>query len=207
MDKKGKTKKIIQLLEKLFPETKIALNYTSNWELLVAVMLSAQTTDKKVNEVTKRLFKKYKTLKAYTNANIHDFGQDIHEIGLFRTKAKNITATAKIIDKKYKGIVPDTMEDLLELPGVGRKTANVVLGNAYQIYLGIAVDTHVKRLTRLWGLTEELDPNKIEKDLMKLVPKDKWFEFTYLVIDYGRTYCTARCKHTNCPLREFIVFR
>ena len=204
VDKTEKTKEIIKKLEKLFPNSKIALNYGNPWELLVAVILSAQTTDKKVNEVTESLFDKYRTLQDYVDADVMDFQNDIHQIGLFRTKAKNIVTTAKIIDEEYKGRIPDTMEKLTALPGIGRKTGNVVLGNIYQVYVGIAVDTHVKRLTRLWGLTKNSDPNKIEKDLMAIVPKDKWFLFTYLVIDYGRAYCPAHCKHTNCPLRDYI---
>lgn len=201
----SKAIKIIKGLKKLFPVTKIALNYSNTWELLVAVVLSAQTTDKKVNEVTERLFKKYKSPRDYINANIGEFERDIKQIGLYRSKAKNILATANIIKEKYSGKIPSSMDELVDLPGIGRKSANVILGNAYNIIEGIAVDTHVRRLTQLFGLTKNSDPDKIEKDLIRILPKSEWFEFTYRVIDYGRKYCKARCKHENCPLRNFIA--
>ena len=203
--KKEKVKKILVFLKELFPDSKIVLEYSNPWELYVAVVLSAQTTDKKVNEVTSSLFNKYKTLKDYQNASLEEFQNDIRQIGLFRNKAKNILSSAKMVDENYHGKIPDTMDGLLKLPGVGRKTANILLGNLYQKYEGIAVDTHVQRLSRLFGLTNEKDPNKIEKDLMEIVPHDEWFNITYLLIDYGRAYCPAHCKHTDCPLREFIV--
>ena len=206
---KNKTAKIVKELKKLFPKSKIVLNYGSPWELLVSVVLSAQTTDKKVNEVTARLFSakggKYRTLDDYVKANLKEFQNDIKQIGLYRGKAKNILATAKIIKEKYKGKIPRTMEELVELHGVGRKTANIILGNAYGIVEGIAVDTHVRRLTKLFGLTKNDDPAKIEKDLMQILPKKEWFKFTYRMIDYGRKYCTARCKHQTCPLRYLIT--
>lgn len=199
-----KAAEIIRRLKKLFPNTKIALDYSNNWELVVAVILSAQTTDKKVNEVTARLFKKYPSLESYVNANNLSFQEDIKEIGLYRAKAKNILETVKIIKEKYNGTVPKTMEELISLPGIGRKTANVILGNAYGVVDGIAVDTHVIRLSRLFGLTVQKNPEKIEKDLMEILPKKEWFNFTYRMIDYGRKYCTARCKHDSCPLRDFV---
>lgn len=202
------TKKVVILikqLKKLFPKSKTALHYGNPWELMVAVVLSAQATDKKVNEVTARLFRKYKTLGDYVKAKPTAFANDIKQIGLFRGKAKNILATAKIIKERYNGKIPRTMAELVELPGVGRKTANVILGNAYGIVEGIAVDTHVRRLSKLFGLSKHDDPNKIEKDLMQLLPKKEWFLFTYRMIDYGRKYCSARCKHDSCPLRKYIV--
>lgn len=193
--------KIFSTLKKLFPETKIALRYFNNWELLVAVILSAQCTDKKVNEVIKRLFKKYRTLDDYVRADIREFEKDIRETGFYRNKAKNILTSATIIKEEFGGKVPNTMEEILTLPGVARKTANVVLGNAYGLVEGIAVDTHVKRFSQKLGLTKEKDPNKIERDLMSLFPKKHWFEITYLLIDYGRNICPAR-KHdcTEHPL-------
>lgn len=205
MSRKEKVERIIQELKKLFPSSKIVLNYSTSWELFVAIVLSAQTTDKKVNEVTPHVFSKYKTLKDYINATISEFEDDIKQIGLFRSKAKNILSAAKIIDEKFEDKIPDTMDELLKLPGVGRKTANVLLGNLYHKYEGIAVDTHVARLSQLFGLSINKDPNKIEKDLMEIIPQKEWFEFTYRMIDYGRKYCTAFCKHTDCPLNEFIV--
>lgn len=202
---KQKVNLIIKGLEKLFPTTKVALNYSSPIELFVAVVLSAQTTDKQVNVVTADLFKKYRTLNDYINTSLPEFEQDIKRIGLYKGKAKNIKAALEIIDKMYGGKLPDMMGKLVKLPGVGRKTANVLLFNIYGKEEGIAVDTHVKRLSKLFDLTKNEDPNKIEKDLMEIIPKKEWGEFTYRMIDYGRAYCTARCKHTNCPLKEFIA--
>ncbi len=192
---------IIKELKKLFPHAKIILKYSNNWELLVSVILSAQCTDKMVNVVTKKLFKKYKTLGDYVRADIKEFEQDIQSTGFYHNKAKNILATAKIIKETFKGRIPDTMEEILTLHGVGRKTANVVLGNAYGIVEGIAVDTHVRRLSKLYGLTTNDDPNKIEQDLMRVLPRNDWFRFTYLMIEYGRKYCPAKKHdHANCPL-------
>lgn len=204
MKKAEKILKIIKKLQSLFPKTKIALNYSSPIELFVAVVLSAQTTDKQVNIVTKDLFKKYKTLSVYLQTPLFEFENDIKRIGLYRGKAKNIKAALEIIDKNYNGKVPDSMEELVKLPGVGRKTANVLLYNIYGKTEGIAVDTHVRRLSQLFGLSNSGNPEKIEQDLMRIVPKKEWGEITYLLIDYGRTYCTARCKHLDCPLRKYI---
>lgn len=204
-ERKIKVKKIINRLKKLFPHSKIVLKYSTPWELFVAVVLSAQTTDKKVNEVTSDLFKKYKAVKDYKNALSSEFEKEIRQIGLFRSKAKNILKSAKIIDEEYSGKIPDSMEELIKLPGVGRKTANILLGNLYKKFEGIAVDTHVARLSQLFGLSTNKDPNKIEKDLMEIIPKDEWFMLTYRLIDYGRAYCTAFCKHRDCPLKEFIA--
>lgn len=199
--KKKKVAKIIAKLKELLPDAKMALKYSNNWELLVSVILSAQCTDKMVNKVTEKLFKKYKTLDDYVGANIKEFEQDIRSTGFYHNKAKNILASAKIVKEKYGGKIPNTMKDLTSLPGVARKTANVVLGNAYGIFEGIAVDTHVRRLSKLLGLTKHDDPVKIEKDLMAIVPQKEWFTFTYLMIDYGRNYCSARAHdHKNCPL-------
>jgi len=203
-DRKKRAAKIIRVLKRLFPRSKISLRYSSNWELLVAVMLSAQCTDKKVNEVTARLFKKYRTLDDYLRANQKEFEQDIRETGFFRTKAKHILTAAKLVREKFYGRLPKTMEEMQTIPGVGRKTANVVLGNAYGVISGIAVDTHVRRLSRLLGLTDNTDPKKIEQDLMRILPKREWFDFTHRMIDYGRKHCPARPHHhTVCPLRTF----
>lgn len=192
---------IITTLKKLFPQTKSALNYSTPWEFLVAVILSAQCTDARVNIVTARLFKKYKTIEDYAKADITEFEQDIKSTGFYKNKAKNILATANIIHNTYNDSIPQTMEEMLELPGVARKTANVVLGGAFGIVSGIAVDTHVKRLSNLYGLTEENNPEKIEKNLMQVVPEDEWIEFTLRMIDYGRKYCPAKKHdHNHCPL-------
>lgn len=193
-ERKKRMQKIVVVLKKLFPKAKIVLDYGNNWELLVAVVLSAQCTDKKVNEVTKGLFRKYKTLDDYVKGNIKEFEKDIRPTGFYRNKAKNILATAKIVKEKFEGKIPNTMQELLTLPGVARKTANIILGNAFGIVEGIAVDTHVRRFARKFNLTDYDDPNKIERDLMKLLPKKEWFNFTYRLIDYGRKICPAR-KH------------
>lgn len=203
---KKRVLEIIKILQKLFPNSKIALNYSNPWELFVAVVLSAQCTDKKVNEVTQKLFKKYKTLNDYVKADLFEFEKDIKSTGFYKNKARNILKSAKIIKEKFNGRVPNTMERLLSLPGVGRKTANVILGNAYNKIEGIAVDTHVRRLSRMLGLTKNNDPDKIEKDLMEIIPQKYWFKITYWLIDYGRKYCPSRPhNHKNCPLAKFYV--
>lgn len=192
--RKKRSSQIIQKLKELFPDAKIVLKYKNNWELLVSVILSAQCTDKKVNEVTEKLFRKYRMLHDYIKVSQKEFEQDIKPTGFYRNKAKNILAAAKMIQEKFGGKVPKTMQEMLELPGVARKTANVVLGNAYGIVEGIAVDTHVMRLTQKLGLTKYKDPVKIERDLMELVPKKDWFFLTYGLIEYGRHICVKR-KH------------
>lgn len=201
--RKKRAAKIVAALKKLFPRVSIALRYSNNWELLVAVILSAQCTDKKVNEVTERLFKKYRTLDKYTRAMPKEFERDIHSTGFYRAKTKNILAAAKMVKGKFGGKIPKTMEEILTIPGVARKTANVVLGNAYGVVEGIAVDTHVRRLSKLLGLTAHTDPVKIERDLMAILLKKEWFSFTYRMIEYGRKYCTARRhEHEKCPLTK-----
>jgi len=193
-ERKRRTHKAFALLGRIFPHASIALQYSNIWELLVAVILSAQCTDKKVNEITPGLFKKYPRLEDYVRANPREFERYIRSAGFYRAKTKNILATAKIVKEKFNGKIPHTMKEMLQLPGVARKTANVVLGNAYHVVEGIAVDTHVKRLSLKLGLTDHSDPNKIEQDLMKLLPKKAWFSFTYRIIEYGRQICPAR-KH------------
>lgn len=196
---------LIKELERLFPRAGMMLNFSNHWELVVAVSLSAQCTDKKVNEVTARLFKKYPTLDDYVRADIKEFERDIFQTGFYHQKAKNTLAAARMLHDRFGGIVPNTMEQLMELPGVGRKTANVVLGNAFGIAVGIAVDTHVRRLARVFGLTSETDPEKIEQDLMSVIPQKDWFRSTYLFIEYGRAFCTARPHlHENCPLTRLL---
>jgi len=204
MTKKQKAEKITEELKILFPNVKIALNYSNGLELLIAVIMSAQSQDKQVNVITADLFKKYKTLNDYVIVSLQEFENDIKRIGLFRAKAKNIKATVQTLLDKFDGKVPDTMEDLTSLPGVGRKTANVVLYCIYGKTEGIAIDTHARRLSNLFGLTASQDPIKIEQDLMQVFPKKDWGEITYLFAEYGRQYCTARCKHIECPLKRFI---
>ena len=193
-ERKLLARKIVKKLKELFPNAKIVLKYKNNWELLVSVILSAQCTDKKVNEVTKKLFHKYRTLDDYIKVSQIGFEQDIKPTGFFRNKAKNILVAAKMIKEKFGGKIPRTMPEMLQLPGVARKTANVVLGNAYGVVDGIAVDTHVMRLAQKFELTSYKDPVKIERDLMDLVPKKDWFFLTYGLIEYGRHICKRR-KH------------
>jgi endonuclease-3 len=198
---KKKTETVIKILKKLFPSARIVLKYSNSWELLVAVVLSAQCTDKKVNEVTAKLFKKYRKLEDYIKAKPKEFEQDVKSTGFYRNKAKNILAAAKVVKEKFRGKLPKTMEEMLTIPGIGRKSANVILGNAYGVVEGIAVDTHVRRLAGVLGLSKEKTPEKIEQDLMKIIPKKDWFKTTYLLIDYGHKYCPARPhEHELCPL-------
>lgn len=201
MTKAERIKIIERELKKLFPNAKCSLNYSSPWELLVAVILSAQCTDKKVNEVTETLFKKYKTLDAYVRVDPKEFEKDIFQTGFYRAKTKHVLTTAKMVQEQFGGEVPRTMKEILTLRGVARKTANVVLGNAYGVVEGIAVDTHVGRLSRKLGLSAYMDPVKVERDLMAVVPPKEWLEFTYRIIEYGRKYCPSRPHdHANCPL-------
>ncbi len=207
---KKRWQKISKTLTKLFPHATIALAFGNAWELLVAVQLSAQCTDKKVNQVTPVLFKKYRTIDDYVRAGktakgIHEFENMIHACGFYRAKTKNILAAAKAIKDKYHGKLPRTMEEMVKIPGVGRKSANVILGNAYGVVEGIAVDTHVMRLSRVLGLSKEKTPEKIEQDLMAIIPEKDWFSATYRIIDYGRAYCVARPhKHELCPLTKVL---
>lgn len=199
--------KINKELKKIYPQIKTALYFSNPWELLVAVILSAQTTDKKVNEITKKLFKKYRTIDDYVRAQLKEFQNDIKGVNYYKNKAKFILENAKIIKEKFDGQVPKTMNELLQLKGVARKTANIVLSVAYNIYEGIAVDTHVKRLTKILGLTNETKPEKIEKDLMQIIPKgQEWRDFPLRLIQYGRDYCSAKKHdHQNCPLTKVLL--
>jgi len=202
-ERRARAKKIVAILKKLFPTARVALNFSTPWELMVAVILSAQTTDKKVNEVTPSLFKKYPTVEAVARARQKDFERAIKTIGLYRAKAKNILATARTIVEKYNGAVPRTMDELTVLPGVGRKTANIILSNAFGITQGIAVDTHVRRLAIKLGLTDSTNPEIIERDLMAVFPKKEWADLNHRLVMYGRTICPAR-KHDcrNHPLTK-----
>ena len=199
--RKKRVRLVIRELKKLFPVAGIVLKFSNSWELLVAVILSAQCTDVMVNHVTEKLFQKYTTLDDYVNADRAEFERDIFKTGFYKNKAKHILQAAKMVKEKYSGVIPRTIDTLMTIPGVGRKTANVVLGNAYGVVEGIAVDTHVRRLSQKFGLTDNNDPKKIEQDLMQIVPKKQWFEFTYLMIEYGRKYSPARKVHlTDDPV-------
>ena len=203
---KPRLEKIVAALTRAYPDAHCELKYRNPLELLVATILSAQCNDKQVNIVTENLFKKYRTAEDYANANPAGFEQEIKRIGLYRNKAKNIQAAARTLVEKHGGNVPDSMEELIELGGVGRKTANVVLGNAFNINCGIVVDTHVARLSKRLGLTREKTPEKIEQALVKLVPQSGWCLFSHLLIWHGRRRCYARspdCVHCEvlklCP--------
>lgn len=187
-----KANKIIALLKKEYPEVKIALHYSNPLELLVATILSAQCTDKQVNGVTKKLFVKYRTPQDFIGISTEELEKDIYSTGFYRNKAKNIIEACKIIVNEYNSKVPDTMVELLKLPGVARKTANIVLSGAFGKIEGMAVDTHVKRLSGRLGLTAHTDPEKIEKDLLKIIPKNDWDLFSLLLINHGRKVCAAR---------------
>ncbi|MEX2551795.1 MAG: endonuclease III [Actinomycetota bacterium] len=194
---------IYRRLVKEYPGAKCALNFSNPHEMLFATILSAQCTDAMVNKVTAQLFKKYPTLEDYAAADPLELRIDIKPTGFFRQKAKNLQATARKILDDFGGEVPSTMAELTTLPGAARKTANIVLGNAFGKVEGIAVDTHVRRLSQRLGLTEHEDPIKIEQDLMKLVPKDKWFHLSYLFIEHGRAVCKAPVpKCAECVLAD-----
>ncbi len=203
MTKEQRVKEIIKRLYKIYPHPHTALHFSNALELLIATILSAQTTDVLVNKLTPALFTKHKTAKDYAKAKTEELEQYVNKANFYHNKVKNIQAACKIIDEKYKGIVPDTMQELDDLPGVARKTANVVLGNAYHKAEGIVVDTHVMRLSKKLGLTEATDPVKVELDLMKIVPKETWIDFPHMLQYFGREYCPARPhKCDDCPLKE-----
>ncbi len=189
---KERVRKIIRLLKRAFPDAKCSLNHSNAFELLIATILSAQCTDARVNIVTQDLFRKYRKPEDYLKVSPHELQQDIRTTGFFRNKTKSIQGTAKVLTEQYGGEVPATIEELLELPGVARKTANVVLGNAFGVSAGVVVDTHVTRLSRRLGLTEQKPAEKIEKDLIAIVPKKEWVIFPHLLIAHGRKICRAR---------------
>ena len=191
-EEKARARKIIARLKKEYPDAHCSLNYSNPLELLVATILSAQCTDERVNIVTADLFRKYRSCDDYLKTPAGELENDIRSTGFYRNKAKAIQGAAKVLSDKYDGCVPDRIEDLIALPGVARKTANVVLGNAYGIASGVVVDTHVARLSRRLGLTEHEQPEKIERDLIELVPKNDWISFAHLMIYHGRRVCKAR---------------
>ncbi|MGH2497024.1 MAG: endonuclease III [Ktedonobacteraceae bacterium] len=197
---------IIAELRRLYPDAKCSLNFSNPLELLVATQLSAQCTDERVNLVTVDLFKKYGSVEDYAVVSQEEFEKDIKSTGFYRNKAKNIRAAAQRLISSYGGEVPRTMEELLTLPGVARKTANVVLGNTYGIVVGFVVDTHIGRLARRFGWTTSEDPVKVEQDLMRIIPQEDWLDLSHMLIYHGRAICTARkpacaaCTLANlCP--------
>ncbi|TET46034.1 endonuclease III [candidate division TA06 bacterium] len=200
---KNKVTRIIRVLSKEFPDAKTALKHRNPLEMLISTILSAQCTDAKVNEVTAVLFKKYKSPEDYAKANIMQLQKEIRQTGFFRNKTKNIRAASAALIERFDSQVPRTMEELLTLPGVARKTANIVLQNAYGVIEGIAVDTHVRRLSQRLGLTKNKDPNKIEQDLMQITPTKDWARITDLLIWHGRKVCNAqRPKCAECVLAK-----
>jgi endonuclease-3 len=202
-DRTARTAEIIKRLKKAYPDAHCALEHSNPFELLVATILSAQCTDERVNIVTATLFRKYRGPHDYVNAAQEELEKDIHSTGFFRNKAKNIRAASQRIIEVYGGDIPQTMDELLTLGGVARKTANVVLGNAFNIPSGVVVDTHVARLSQRLGLTDATVPEKIEADLMALVPKRHWIMFPHWLIFHGRRICIARKPRCpECPLAD-----
>lgn len=200
---RDRVREIVRRLKETYPRAHIMLEYSNPFELLVATILSAQATDKGVNKVTAKLFKKYRSIKDYAEADPTVFEQDIHATGFFRNKTKSVIGAARMILYEFGGEVPARMEDLLKLPGVARKTANIVLSNAFGKVEGIAVDTHVFRLAHRLGFTDEKNPNKVERDLMELIDEGDWYLMNYMLIDHGRAVCTAqRPKCNQCVLAD-----
>jgi len=200
---RGRINRILNILSKAYPDAKIALHFSNPLEMLVSTILSAQCTDERVNLVTKDLFKKYKTPEDYAKSEINELEAMIRSTGFYRSKAKNIRNACQIIVEKFDSKVPRTMNELTSLPGIGRKTANIILSNSYGVIEGIAVDTHVARVSKRLELTNAKEPDKIEQDLMKLIKKESWVSFTYQMIEHGRKICNARKPLCNqCLLKR-----
>lgn len=208
-DKQAQAAEIIKRLKKRYPDAHCALDHTSPFELLIATILSAQCTDERVNKVTANLFRKYRTPEDYLKVDQEELGRDIYQTGFYRNKAKNIQGACRLLVDEFSSQVPKTIDEILRLPGVARKTANVVLGTAYGIASGVVVDTHVGRLARRMGLTVEDDPVKVERDLSVLVPKKDWIDLSHMLILHGRAICSARAPQCGtcflndvCPAAE-----
>jgi endonuclease-3 len=207
-ERKQRVQKILQALDETYPAATCALQHGNPWQLLVATILSAQCTDKRVNEVTPGLFLKYPSVADFAHASQAELAQDIRSTGFYNAKAKSLIGAAKRILSDFGGEVPHTMEEMLAIPGAARKTANVVLGTAYGIASGIVVDTHVQRLARRLDLTKQTDPGKIEQDLMKIIPQEKWIVFSHQLIHHGRRLCVARRPRcAECPLDTICYAR
>jgi endonuclease-3 len=199
--RKARLQRILEELDRIFPRATCALHHTGAWQLLVATILSAQCTDERVNKVTPALFKKYPAIQDFANASQDELAADIRSTGFFNNKSRSLIGAARKIIADYQGQVPRTMDELLSVPGAARKTANVVLGTAYNIPSGVVVDTHVQRITQRLDLTRNTDPVKIEQDLMKIVPQDRWILFSHQLIHFGRQICIARKPRcASCPL-------
>ncbi len=200
---KERIQTVLETLKAHYPGARIALEYGNPFQLLVAVILSAQCTDKKVNQITPVLFERFPDVESMARADLEELEEIVRPTGFFRNKAKNIRNCARIILERHGGKVPRTMEEMLELPGVARKTANIVLYNSYGVSAGIPVDTHVKRLSQRLGITREKDPVRIEKDLMEVVPEEDWGTISYVLIEHGRKICKARKPLCHrCPVRD-----
>jgi len=207
-ERKARVAQILHHLDQLFPAATCALHHKNPWQLLVATILSAQCTDKRVNEVTPGLFRKYPTVRDFAAASQEELAQDIRSTGFFNNKAKSIIAAARKILADFSGQVPKTMEEMLTIPGAARKTANVVLGTAYGIASGVVVDTHVQRIAQRLDLTKQVDPAKIEEDLMAAVPREKWIVFSHQMIHHGRNLCAARKPRcAECPIDPLCYAR
>ncbi len=207
-ERKQRVQEILQALDKTYPAATCALRHGNPWQLLVATILSAQCTDKRINEVTPGLFRKYPSVADFAHASQAELAQDILSTGFYNAKAKSLIGSAKKILSDFGGEVPRTMEQMLTIPGAARKTANVVLGTAYGIASGIVVDTHVQRLARRLDLTKQTDPGKIEQDLMKIIPQEKWIVFSHQLIHHGRRLCVARRPRcAECPLDTICYAR
>jgi endonuclease-3 len=197
---------IVRRLSEAYPDAHVALLFSNPLEMLVATILSAQCTDERVNMVTQGpggLFDKYRKPEDYLAVPEAELAKDIHPTGFFNNKTKSIRGASRMLVEDFGGRIPDTMEEILKLPGVARKTGNIVLGNSYGVVVGIAVDTHVRRVAQRLRFTKQEDPDKIEQDLMKLIPRERWFDFTYVLIDHGRTLCKAKTPLcAECPVND-----
>ncbi|MGN1327763.1 MAG: endonuclease III [Clostridia bacterium] len=199
---------IIEILIKEYPDAKCSLDFETPFQLLVAVVLSAQCTDARVNITTPQIFNKYSTPQDFANADIKSIEELFHPCGFYKTKAKNIKLTSQILVDKFNGIVPDNMKDLMSLPGVGRKSANVIMLEAFNNPQGIAVDTHSKRIANRLGFSKESEPEKVEKDLLKLIPKEHYKDVNHILIWHGRNVCTSqKPKCDRCPLRKYCRYK
>ena len=205
--KKSDAKKFIEILEKTYPNATCSLDFKTPFQITVAVMLSAQCTDERVNKTTPALFERCKTIEDFANIDIHELEQIIHPCGFYKNKAKNIKECAKKVIENFNGEVPHTIEELLTLPGVGRKSANVILLEAFGIAEGIAVDTHAKRISNRIGLSSESDPEKIEQDLLKIFPKESLKDINHLLVWHGRNTCDSRKPHCDkCSVSQYCNF-
>jgi len=202
-----KIKNILALLDQYYPDAQCSLNFTNPLELMIATILSAQCTDERVNKVTASLFNKYPTVESFAEARLEKLENDVRPTGFFRNKAKSIRESCRTLVDRFDGKVPNDLKTLIQLPGIGRKTANVILGNAFHIAAGIVVDTHVARVASRLSLTSNKAPDKIEKDLMNIIPSDRWILFSHQLIQHGRQICLARKpKCQECPLIDYSIY-